>query len=162
MKTLTIISVILVFALPAFSSTGIDRDTFSVSIPEKWAEKTSSKLYDKNRHVFFENSESCIVLVMILDKGSGITSARLLEKNIENYKKRINVTKESAIDRWGSYRGNGVLLYGKMAGAYSAYARLFEFETDSKSCLIVEFALEEDWKEFSSDFISIQKTLVIK
>jgi hypothetical protein len=115
----------------------IERKTFSMTLPKGWTEDTKDDMYDPNSFVIFENSASCIFMVIVGKTSAGATVEDLLKHEGEELQKRVTESKSTDIKAWSKYEGKGFELEGKVQGITRSRARIFGFQNgDNVSSLL--------------------------
>jgi hypothetical protein len=140
----------------------VERKSFAVSLPKDWTEDTKDENYDPESNIFFENSESCIVMVIIGTKSAGSSTEPILAGQKETWAKRLTEMKEAKFEKWGKYEGKGFELTGKLSGTTNYRARFFGFENATHTCVVIECADAVDAKKFAADFDKIRETFRLK
>ena len=146
----------------AKSSTAIDRQTFSMSLPDGWTEDKKDDMYDPDSFIMFENSDSCLFIVFIGKKSAGMSVDLILEKDKESYLKKYTDAKTSTFSQWSKYQGKGVEIDGKIGGAIKYYSRIFGFENGDNVCAIIEAATPGDLDKYADDYETIRQTFKLK
>ena len=147
---------------PVKSSVGINRKTFSMSLPAGWFEDTKDDMYDAESFMFFENPESCLFCVIIGKKSAGFSVDEMLEKHKEQYSAKMTDLSTSSFDGWSNYRGKGMNITGKVQGAFQYRCHLFGFENGDSACVIIEAANPADFNKFAGDFELIRQSFKLK
>jgi hypothetical protein len=140
----------------------IERETFSMTLPEGWTEDTKDDLYDANSFVMFENAESCLFTVIVGKNSAGATVEDLVKNQREEWQKRVTEAKSADITVWSKYEGKGFELEGKVQGVFRSRARIFGFQNGDNVCVVIEFGALADLKKFASDFEKIRQTFKLK
>ena len=161
MKT-KILLLITALSVAVANAGEVERTTFSVSLPDGWTEDTKDDMYDPETNLFFENSESCLVMVVIGTKSAGSSIEPMLAAQKETWAKRLTQMEEAKIEKWGQYQGKGFELTGKLSGTTQYRARFFGFENAKHTCVVIECADAVDAKKFAADFDRIRETFRLK
>lgn len=140
----------------------LERKSFSVSLPKDWTEDTKQDMYDPESFLFFENSESCLVVIIIGAKSAGSKPGPMLTAQKEAWLKRLTDLETVKIAKWGKYEGEGFELTGKLNGTMRYKVRLFGFENADRTCVVVESADASDAKKYAADFEEIRETFRLK
>jgi hypothetical protein len=161
MKTTRILLVLLLACILG-GAAEINRKTFAVSLPAGWTEDTKNDMHDPDSFVIFENSESCLFMVIVGKKSAGATVEDLLKEQKAQFLKRMTDAKSTNITAWSEYKGRGFEMEGKINGIVRTRVRAFGFEKADNVCLVIESGTLGDLKTFADDFVKIRKTFKLK
>ena len=140
----------------------IDRETFSLQLPKGWYEDTADDMHDPNGFVFFENPESCFVLVMINDSSSGTTVDDHLRGQRNAYEKLLKNSRTTKLSHWGKIEAKGFEINGKSEGILSTKVKIYGFQNENRFCVVVEHAVLEDLQKYAADFETIRGSFKLK
>jgi len=158
--TKTLLALLLTCAITVAAE--INRKTFALSLPDGWTEDTKDDLHDPDSFVMFENSESCLFMVIVGKKSAGASVDVLLKHQKAQFGKMMTDAKSTNITTWSEFKGKGFEMEGKAQGIVRSRARIFGFEKADHVCVIVEFGTVGDLKTYADDFLKIQKTFKLK
>jgi len=161
MKTTKTLLLLLLTCILACAAE-INRKTFSLSLPDGWKEDTNDEMHDPDSFVMFENSESCLFMVIVGKKSAGASLDELLKQQKIQFLKRMTDAKSTNITTWAEFKGKGFELEGKMQGIVRSRARIFGFEKADQVCLVIEFGTLGNLKRFTDDFLKIRKSFKLK
>jgi len=143
-------------------SAEIDRKTFSISLPDKWAEDTKDDMYSPDSFIFFDGPESCLFTVMVGKKSAGASVDDLLKNQIDSIKKKFTDEKIAKITKWSRFDGKGFKIEGKIQGIFITRFTVFGFEKGDYVCLVEESATLGDYKTYANDFEKIRQSFKLK
>jgi hypothetical protein len=105
----------------------IDRKTFSMTRPTGWTEDTKGEAYNPDSFVMFErgSGSNCLFEVIIVKKSAGASPDKLLASQTDGWLKIVSDAKVEQFDQWGSYRGQGSDIEGKVNAKYIQRHRVF-------------------------------------
>lgn len=164
---------LLVYLLIAFqmlphSSSGaghsaeIDRETFSMSLPNGWSEDTKNDSYNPSSFIFFDGPKSTLFCVIIKKKSTDVSADALVNNQKDVQSKKFTDAKTTEIKHWANYDGIGFELEGNMQGESNARFTVFGFEKADNVCLIEEFATLDDYAKYADDFKTIRQAFELK
>jgi hypothetical protein len=142
--------------------TFINRATFSMSLPDKWTENTTSDNYNSNSFIFFEGPEQVHFFVMIGKKSAGASVETLLNAQRDELSKKFTDAMITKTTKWSGFDGQGLRIEGKIMGILSARLTIFGFEKVDNVCLIEEYSSLRAYNICSNDFEKIRQTFKIK
>jgi tetratricopeptide (TPR) repeat protein len=140
----------------------IDRQTFSLSLPEHWTENAKDDMYQPDSFVFFEGPGSCFFNVVIGKKSTGLSIDTLIGHQTKEAQRRFTEMTLTEITRWAGFDGKGVEIEGKPGGLIRSRIRIFGFENSENVCLISEFGDIPDLEKHANDFDHIHQTFQLK
>jgi hypothetical protein len=144
------------------NSAVIDRKAFSVSLPNRWKERTTDKLYNPDSFVFFIGPRSCFFKLEIGKNSPGISIDRLLEYEGKALQKDFTDATTSTIAKWVNFNGKGLEIEGTTREMTRGRVRLFAFKNADNVCLITEYGSLADLSEYAGDFEEIRQTFRLK
>jgi hypothetical protein len=157
---LTLLSIVFVAII--VNSADIDRNTFFVSLPDKWTENTKDDMYSPDSFVFFEGPESTWFLVMVGKKSAGASVDALVGAQRDAWSKKLTNSTITEITKWSSVDGKGYKIEGKMQGIVKSRVTMFGFEKGDNVCLVEEYATLGDYTTYARDFEKLRQTFRLK
>jgi hypothetical protein len=141
---------------------GIDRTTFSVSLPDKWAEDKKNGQYEAKSFVFFEGPENMFFFVKVRRKSDGASVEALVNSQKEESSRQFADPAAAEITKWAGFEGKGLRIEGKTLGPVDARAVIFGFEKGDNVYLVEEYASLQAYDRYRDDFEKIRQTFKAK
>jgi hypothetical protein len=166
MGTLTIAcTFILCMAAPAIYAQGmkeIKRDSFSLKYPEKWKIDKEDPDYDADA-LFSIEAPDDENMIMFFVFNTVLDADEMLKEQIKALTESLLKNPEiTDFSDWGKYKGKGKLLKGKFLGTLKGYIRLFFYEDDHKSMLVMEQIYDSASDEVRTGLRSIADSFSFK
>jgi hypothetical protein len=145
----------LLAADSASNEVAIDRPSFTLKYPSNWKEDTTAKDYKADSNFTLNSAKNSYVQFNLAPKAPDLQ--KVLDNatfNLDGL--AITTLSRSPLTQWGSYKGVGVHLKGKILDSYPGGIRVFTFNTANHNVLIIEFyySTELDTVEGEMAFIS--------
>ena len=140
----------------------ITRDSFSLKYPEKWKIDKEDPDYDPDG-LFSIEAPDDQNMIMFFVFNTVIDADEMLSGQIKALSESL--LKNPAITdftEWGKYKGKGKLLKGKFLGVYKGYIRLFFYEDDHKSMLVMEQVYDSATEDVKAELKSIVDSFTFK
>jgi hypothetical protein len=144
---------------PEKTATAVDRKAFSVSLPGGWTEDTKESDYDRDKLVFFKDSNSSSFSVLILQKSASATVEQQMKDLKGGWLIKIWDAKTSELQNWGNYKGKGFEIQGLLLGKRQTRFRVFVFANAERVCLVSEYAQSYMG---DADFETMRRTFKLK
>jgi hypothetical protein len=143
-------------------SVEINRETFSMSLPDGWSEDTKDDAYDPNSFVFFDGPKSTLFCVIIKPKSADVSADELVKNQKRIQSAKFTDTKITEIKKWANYDGEGFELRGKTQGTGNVRFMVFGFNKSDHVCLIEEYATLDDYAQYADGFKTIKQTFELR
>ncbi len=141
----------------------IDRTNFVCKYPTAWSEAVKDPDY-KPESYFNLNApgdKNSYVQFSIVDKAED-TSALLAStvKSLDGY--AINALTKTKLEEWGTYKGSGLHLKGKILDTYPGGIKIFIFNSEHHNIMVVELYWSQELKDLQADLDFISKNFTMK
>lgn len=139
----------------------ISRAAFELDFPGNWKIDTADEDYDPDHLFSIDSPGSCFVQFLFFD------TATDPKDNIDAQRqtfvpKLIKSPKETRVATWGSFRGDGILLEGKILAINDGSIRVFSHSSDDRSFTVVEMCFDEDLESVEPGFELVRKSFRLK
>ena len=140
----------------------ITRDSFSLKYPEKWTIDEEDPDYDPDA-LFSIDAPDDQNMIMFFVFNTVIDAEEMLTEQVKSLSESLIKNAEvTGFSEWGKYKGKGKILKGKFLGAYKGYIRLFFYEDQHKSMLVMEQIYDSATEEVKTDLKSIVDSFTFK
>ena len=166
MKTLTIaLTFVLCLVASAIYAQGmkeIKRDSFSLKYPEKWKIDKEDPDYDPDA-LFSIDAPDDENMIMFFVFNTPLDANEMLTEQIKALTESLLKNPEiTDFSEWGKYKGKGKLLKGKFLGTLKGYIKLFFYEDNHKSMLVMEQVYDSATDEVKTGLRSIVESFTFK
>jgi hypothetical protein len=139
----------------------IDRPTFRLQYPRNWRVDTAASDHDPDRNFSIDSPGQSFVLFMIAT-GEMDPKTTVDAHVSQQTAKLMRDATRTPFERWGSYRGEGVLLTGKMLGLTPGTIRIFAFREGERTVTVLESTYDDDRSKVAPGFALIERTFQMK
>jgi hypothetical protein len=139
----------------------LDRQTFRLQYPGNWKVDTAAADYNPDRNFSIDSPGTSFVMFII---ASGELDPKLaVEAHVsQQTAKLMRDATRTPFERWGAYRGAGVLLTGKMLGLSPGTIRIFAFREGEQTVTVIESTSDDDRDKVAPGFALIERTFQVK
>ncbi|HVU38801.1 MAG TPA: hypothetical protein VHC95_10735 [Opitutales bacterium] len=128
----------------------IERAEFTLKYPLGWTEDTQAKDYDPNGNFMLFSPKNSSVQIIIMNKADDP------KKVVDNAIKKIDNVQITTLSRsnltmWGTHRGVGQYLKGKIVDSFPGGIKVFCFSSARHNVLIIETSFSDDLKDVQQD-----------
>src|SRR5688500_4870799 len=139
----------------------ISRAAFEVDYPGNWKIDTVDEDYDPDHLFSIDSPGSCFVQFLFFDTGTDPKDN--VDAQVQTFvPKLIKSPKETTSSEWGSFRGDGIVLEGKILGINDGSIRVFSHSADDRSFTVVEMCFDEDIASVEPGFELVRKSFRLK
>jgi hypothetical protein len=141
----------------------IDRTNFTLKYPTAWKEATDDPDYKAENHFTMNgpDKKQSYISFDIVNKTED--SIKLLASTIEGLDGyAINALTKTKIEEWGTFKGQGMHLKGKILGTYPGGIKVFIFNSEHHNIMVIEYYWAEELKDLQADIDYIQNNFVMK
>lgn len=128
----------------------IERADFTLKYPLGWTEDTQAKDYDPNSNFMLFSPKNSSVQIIILGKTDD--PRKVVDnaiRKIDNV--QITTLARSNLTMWGTHRGVGQYLKGKIVDSFPGGIKVFCFSSPRHNVLIIETSFSDDLKDVQQD-----------
>jgi hypothetical protein len=161
------IAFVVVFCISAQAIHGqttktIDRDSFSLKYPEKWAIDKQDPDYDPDA-LFSVDAPDDQNMIMFFIFNMVIDADEMLAEQVKAMSASVLKNPEiTDFTDWGKYKGKGKLLKGKFLGVFKGTLRLFFYADDFKSMLVMEYLYDSATEDVKKEMKAIADSFSFK
>jgi len=139
----------------------IDRATFTLKFPSNWSEETKASDYKADSNFTLNSGKNSYIQINITDKAED--PQKVLDNAVFNLDGlAITTLSKTKIDEWGSHKGAGLHLKGKILGSDPGGIECFVFNSEHHNVLIIEFYYSSELKTAQSEMDFIAKSFQMK
>ncbi len=142
----------------------LDRPGFSLRYPVGWKVATSQQDYDADRLFTIEvaNADSYVTIKIFVPDADTDADDIMFSILTTLDGPMIDTYSRDSFDNWGSFKGEGVHLKGKIASFLPGGARIFVSTEGKKGILVTELYYSDDLETALPGFDLIRKTFAFK
>jgi hypothetical protein len=139
----------------------VDRATFSLKYPTTWKEDVKASDYKPESNFTLTSAKNSYIQFNIVDKADD--PQKVLDNAVFNLDGlAITTLSKTKIDEWGSHKGAGLHLKGKILGTDPGGIRCFVFNSEHHNVLVIEFYFSNELKTVQSEMDFISKNFQMK
>ncbi len=140
----------------------LDRPKYRLQFPSAWSIDTTEEGYDIDSHFSLKPSSENAFCLFILFNTSLDEKEWIAGQVKAQLDKAMKHGEVSYFDRWGSFKGYGATVTGKIMGALDGNITTFCYSTDSLSFMVIRQSLDRYEKTQSPDFRLIESSFELK
>lgn len=141
----------------------IDRTNFTLKYPTAWKEATDDPDYKAESHFTMNGPEKKQSYVSFDIVNKTEDPVKLLASTIEGLDGyAINALTKTKLEEWGTFKGQGMHLKGKILGTYPGGIKIFIFNSDHHNIMVIEYYWAEELKDLQADIDFIQNNFTMK
>jgi len=149
-------------ALYAQTMKTIARDSFSLKYPEKWKIDKEDPDYDPDG-LFSIEAPDDENMIMFFVFNTVLDADEMLTEQIKALSGSVLKNPEiTDFTDWGKYKGKGKILKGKFLGTFKGHIRLFFYEDEHKSMLVMEQVYDSASEQVKAELKSIVDSFTFK
>ena len=162
MKSVLTALFLLSFATGVQAQAKIDRPGFYLEYPVSWLIDKSAPGYSPDGLFTINADPNNNIMFMIIE--GKVDPVMMLDVQEEEYKKRMltNPSVASRFSAWGSFKGTGRELKGKLLGKWPGIVRMFVVQAGNRTLMVTIQTLETDVRKLSPGFAVIEKSFRLK
>jgi hypothetical protein len=128
----------------------VSRPNFSLEYPDTWKPDTGAKDFDANTNFTLVSPKNSYVQFTILPRTSD--PAKIVSDTVKQLDgPAITTLAKTKIDAWGSHKGQGYHLKGKIVGSFPGGIKVFVFSSTRFNILIIEYYFSDELKDVQDD-----------
>lgn len=122
---------------PTAKPVQLDRPLYKMSYAGDWSVDSSDKDFDWDSYFTLDTrSGSGFISVFVFN--TGIDAKDAVDQQIKAHlEKTMKDGKVTHFDKWGSYKGEGANIQGKLMGSFKGNINIFSYSTDSTGFIAV-------------------------
>ena len=162
MKHLLIVFFLLSLSGSLYAQNKLDRPGFYLEYPVSWLIDKNSPGYNADGFFTIQADPYNHIMFLILDEKTD--PAMLLDLQQKEYQNRVltNSSGYSQFTSWGSFKGNGRELKGKLAGKGPGVVRMFVVQSGNKTFMVTTQTVESEARKLGQGFTLIEKSFRFK
>jgi hypothetical protein len=138
-----------------------DRPSFSLEYPDAWKPDTGAKDFDPNTNFTLVSQKNSYIQITLLPKSS--EAAKIVADTVKKLDgPAITTLTRTKLDEWGSHKGQGYHLKGKIVGSFPGGIKVFVFTSTHFNILIIEYYFSDELKDVQDDFQYISENFKMK
>ncbi len=138
------------------------REAFELSFPDDWSVDVEAPGYDPDRFFTLESPFAISWIVLQILEGPELVEADVLAEACAGLAPVLEeLLAEETFARWGSQKGSGRALRGKVGGL-EANLRVFARVSGDRALLVTEFFFEELRERLESDYLRIAASFAFR
>jgi len=141
----------------------IDRQSFTLKYPTTWKEATDDPDYKPETHFTINGPDKKNSYVTFDIQDNAADPVKLLSSTIKDLDgSSISAQSKTKLDAWGSFKGTGMELKGRILDTYPGGIKVFIFTSGKHSVQVIECYWTNELKDLQPDIDYIQQNFVVK
>ncbi|MEX2309718.1 MAG: hypothetical protein WD738_19250 [Pirellulales bacterium] len=138
----------------------LKRVNYSLSYPADWSMVTEDVPYDPDHFVWLETPNQGFFQLYVFDPQ--VNASQVASNIITEFRdKQLTAATSSSFSEWGTYRGEGTALRGKLLSILPAEVRVFHTMEGSRTFITVEMCSDVSRQADQPGFDTIRKNLAL-
>lgn len=140
----------------------LDRPLYNMSYAGDWKVDSSDQDFSWDSY-FTLDSRSGSGFISMFVFNTGIDAKDAVDQQIKAHlEKTMKDGKVTRFENWGSYKGEGANIKGKLMGTFNGNINIFSYTTDSNSFIAVYQVMDSDWEKDQAGIDLIKSSFHLK